>query len=66
MVKIASDCAVICDEEGRLKGKEHCCKIAGVDFVGTVVLCGVSGDEFADLPIGWDGMKTLFPRLWKV
>lgn len=66
VVTIASDCAVICDEEGRLKGKEHCCEIAGVDFVGTVILCGVDGEEFTDLPVGWDGMKTLLPKLWEV
>lgn len=63
-VKIASDCVVICDEEGRLKGKPWCCNISGADFVGTIVICGVAGEEFADLPIDWKDMKRLIPGLW--
>ena len=64
-VTIASDCVVICDEEGRLKGKPWCCNICGVDFVGTVILCGVAGEEFTDLPIDWKEMKRLLPQLWE-
>ena len=64
-VTITSDCVVICDDEGRLKGKPWCCNICGVDFVGTVILCGVAGEEFADLPLDWDGMKRVFATLWE-
>ena len=48
-VTMCSDLVVICDEEGRIKGKPHCCNIGGVDFCGTVILAGVDGDEFADI-----------------
>ena len=48
-VTIFEDAAVICDEEGRIKGKPYCCNICGVDFVGPVVLVGVNGEEFCDL-----------------
>lgn len=64
-VTICSDLVVICDEEGRLKGNEHCCEIGGVQFVGTVILAGVDGDEFADLPVTWDAMKRRLPALWE-
>jgi hypothetical protein len=47
-VTISRDCVVICDEEGRLKGKEYNCTIEGVDFVGDIILAGVKGSEFAD------------------
>lgn len=64
-VTICSDLVVICDEEGRIKGKEHCCEIGGVEFVGTVILAGVDGDEFADLLLHWDAMKRMLPALWE-
>lgn len=64
-VTLADDCAVICDEEGRLKGKPYCCTICGVSFVGTVVLVGVSGEEFSDLPGEWKEWKQMFSCLWE-
>lgn len=61
-VTIASDAAIICDEEGRLKGKSDNCSILGVDFVGTILVVGVSGEEFASIPAAkiksW--MRVLF------
>ena len=50
-VTITSDAVVICNEEGRLLGLPYNCNICGADFVGTIVLAGVQGDEFTDL--GW-------------
>ena len=35
---------IICDEEGRLKGKEHNCGVAGIDFVGDII-CAASNAE---------------------
>lgn len=49
-VTIHSDLVVICNEEGRLLGLEPNCRIAGIEFVGTVVLAGKRGDEFTDIP----------------
>lgn len=41
---------LIVDEEGRIKGKEPNFTIEGEEIVGTVVLCGIDGDEFAPVP----------------
>lgn len=65
-VTLAEDMAVICDEEGRIKGKPYCCNICGVDFVGTVVLVGVNGEEFCDLHVSYADIKRMMPKLWEV
>ena len=57
---------VICNEEGRLMGLDYNCDIYGIDFVGTIVIAGIDGDEFGDLPLKWPEMHTLFPMLWEV
>lgn len=49
-VMLTPDCVVICDEDGRIKGKEYNCEICGIDFVGPVVVAGVDGEEFTDVP----------------
>ena len=49
---LADDMVAIFDEEGRLKDKEWCVNIAGVDLVGTVILTGIVGDDFADVDPG--------------
>ena len=41
---------IVCDEEGRLKGKEYCCTVNGIDFVGDIFICGIDGEEFGDIP----------------
>ncbi|MDO4750120.1 MAG: DUF3846 domain-containing protein [Eubacteriales bacterium] len=64
-VTISEDAVIICNEEGRLQGLPYCCTICGVDFVGTVVIAGVAGEEFADLPGDFKGWKTLFSSLWE-
>lgn len=50
---------VICDEEGRLNGKEPNCQLDGVDFFGTIALVGGKGEEFTDVPIAWGEYKRL-------
>lgn len=49
-VTITKDMAILCDEDGRIKGKKYNCTIAGIDFVGTIVIVGVIGDSFTDAP----------------
>ena len=46
---IATDAAIICNEEGRLQGLPHNCRIFGVDFAGPILIAGVDEDEFSDL-----------------
>ena len=48
-VTLASDLIIICDEEGRLKGKPFNCQVANVGFVGTVLAVGSKGEDFASL-----------------
>ena len=64
-VTLAEDCAAICNEEGRLMGLPYCCTICGVSFVGPVVLVGVGGEEFCDLPGEWKAWKHRFSCLWE-
>lgn len=59
------DAVVICDEEGRLKGLPYCCTVCGVDFVGTVIFAGVSGDNLTDLPGDCRIWQRLYPSLWE-
>lgn len=50
VLTLFEDLAVICDEEGRLKHKPYNCEICGITFVGTILLVGVDGEEFTDVP----------------
>lgn len=45
-----NDVCVICDEEGRLKGLPFNVAVWGVSFVGPILIVGVDGEEFCDLP----------------
>ena len=58
-VTLADDLCVICDEEGRLKGYAHNCTVCGVDFVGTILVVGVDGEDFADLEDAEQAMELL-------
>lgn len=49
-VTIASDAVIICNEEGRILGLPDNCRVCGVDFVGTVLIVGIKGDAFCDVP----------------
>jgi hypothetical protein len=64
-VTFASDGVVICNEEGRLLGLEPNCSFLGIDFVGTIVVAGVNGDELCDLPGTWSEWKRMFAELWE-
>lgn len=64
-VTLPGGVVVICDEEGRLKGYEHCCtvfpsKACGVEFVGEIVVVGADGDEFGDIPIDFQTWKKVY------
>ena len=60
VVWITSDMAIICDEEGRIKGLPHNCNIAGFDFVGTILAVGVKGEEFTDVPVALDDWEWIW------
>lgn len=65
-VTLMSDAVIICNEEGRLMNLPHNCNVCGIDFVGTIVICGVEGEEFADLPGDFKNWKNMFRSLWEV
>lgn len=65
-VTIAEDCAIICNEEGRMIGMPYNCNVMGIDFVGPIVFVGVDGEEFSDLRISFGDFKRMFRRLWEV
>lgn len=48
-VTLARDAVIICNEEGRLMGLPRNCRFLGIDFVGTILVVGVDGDEFSGL-----------------
>lgn len=48
---VATDCCVICNEEGRILGMPENCNFCGIDFAGPILLVGVDGDEFTDCPM---------------
>ena len=50
-VTIAEDAVIICDEEGLLKRLPYNCNVCGHDLVGTILVLGVDGDEFTDVPL---------------
>lgn len=53
---------ILCDEEGRLKGKPYNCTIDGYAFVGDIVVLGVdsvSGEDFEDCPLSMKEWKAL-------
>ena len=65
-VTLGKDLVVICNEEGRLRMMPYNCHICGVGFVGPIILCGVKGEEFYDIPITFEEAKRMFPQLWEV
>ena len=63
-VTIFSDLVVICNEEGRLQGLDHNCKICGVDLCGTIILAGIQGENFANAP-DEEKLRRSFQYLWR-
>lgn len=62
---------IICNEEGRIRNLPYCCTFWDPDektakpvtnFYGTVICCGIDGDEFADIPISLSEWKRLIGR----
>ena len=46
---VAEDLALICNDEGRLRGLPYNLTVLGEHFVGTVIAVGVKGEEFASI-----------------
>lgn len=50
VITLPYDAALICNEEGRILGLPDNGRVCGVDVVGTVLIVGVNGSEFCDVP----------------
>lgn len=61
-VNIGSNWAIICNEEGRLRGLPYNTNICGVDFVGPIIFLGTDGDEFCDLAISLEDFVEVFGK----
>ena len=48
-VTVATDLAIVCNEEGRLRGLSPSATILGTQFVGPVAFVGVRGEDFMDI-----------------
>lgn len=46
----ARDYAIICNEEGKIMGLPFNCSCFGETFVGDILVVGVDGGEFCDVP----------------
>lgn len=66
VVRIANDVCFIVDEEGIIKGLPYNFSVCGAKLFGTVVFCGVDGEDFTDMPVTFEVAKVLFPEMWGV
>lgn len=57
---------LIVNEEGVLRGLPPCCEIDGYRLFGTVIFCGVDGEDFGDVPVSCDRLLELYPQMWYV
>jgi len=49
-VRLAEDTCLVCNEEGWLQQLPYNCRIGGMPLAGDVLLVGVCGEEFCDIP----------------
>ena len=49
---------VICNEEGLINDLPYNCTIGGHQLFGEIVVCGVDGEEFGDIPISFKEWKA--------
>ena len=52
VVTITADTAIICNEEGIIRGLQHNVELCGTDYFGTIMFVGVDGTEFDDFGEG--------------
>lgn len=62
-VTLTNGIVVICDEEGRLKGRPHSAYLDGIDFCGRIILAGSEEDEFSDCPLSMAEILKRYPLL---
>ena len=62
---LSSRVVVICDEEGRIKGKPYNCTIGATSFCGDILIVGADEEDFADLPeaVGYFIIEAMSGRI---
>lgn len=50
---------LIVNDEGLINGSHFNCTVAGIDLFGTIIVAGVDGEEFGDVPISFKEWKDL-------
>ena len=48
-VKVTEDLAIVCNEEGRIRGLSPSASILSMQFVGPVMFVGVRGEDFMSI-----------------
>ena len=48
---VAEDMVIICNANGLEEGLPYNCEVAGATFLGTIIVAGVRGEDFANVPI---------------
>lgn len=51
MTVLAGNLVAVCSEDACMNGERYNVSICGKQFFGTVLVCGIRGDVFTDLPI---------------
>lgn len=64
-VGMTRDIVVICNGEARPGTDPYNCTVRGCDFIGDIIVAGIKGQTFTDLPLDFADMKHLLPDLWK-
>lgn len=50
---------IICNEEGKIHNLEPNMRYCGELLVGTIIVCGIDGDEFGDIQISFSTWKKI-------
>lgn len=50
---LTPDCCLIINEEGRILGLQENCIFLGARLVGDILMVGMDGEEFTDVPELW-------------
>ena len=58
-VKVRKDMVVLCNKEGMILGLPKNVRVYRYYFVGDIVILGVDGDEFTDVPITFSEYKEI-------
>ena len=53
---LTGNCTVICDEDGKMKGRPYNCSFYEKAFVGTIIVAGLDEKDFTDVPEGVIGV----------